>query len=331
MPWRHRVSTAEAGGRLDRFLETRLDGLSRSQIKKLADQGLLLVDGTPVKAGHPLKAGETIEVSVPPPPEPTPVPEAIPLVVVYEDDAVLVVDKPAGMSVHPGAGRPRGTLVNALLGRGTPLSGLGAPIRPGIVHRLDRGTSGLLVVAKTDCAHERLSKALARREVGRRYWAIVWGRPDPERGRISAALGRSRADRRRMRVVARGGREAATRYQALWSDGTVSALALALETGRTHQIRVHLKHLGHPVFGDPDYGGRAGRHGAVPADALERVRAALAVLQRQALHAATLSFCHPVTGARLAFASEPPEDLKEAAARLGLPPSALSVNAMEEP
>jgi 23S rRNA pseudouridine1911/1915/1917 synthase len=330
MPWRHRATTADAGERLDRFLEARLGGLSRSQIKRLADQGLLLVNGAPVKAGHPLKAGETIEVTVPPPIEPTPVPEAIPLVVVYEDDALLVVDKPAGMSVHPGAGRSRGTLVNALLGRGTPLSGLGAPIRPGIVHRLDQGTSGLLVVAKTDLAHEKLSKALARREVGRRYWALVWGRPEPERGRISAALGRSRADRRRMRVVDRGGREAATRYGVLWSDAVVSALALALETGRTHQIRVHLRHIGHPVFGDPDYGGRAGRGRAIPGDAGARVRAALGVLSRQALHAATLSFRHPVTGALLGFESEPAADLKESAALLGLPPAALSVSAMEE-
>jgi len=332
--WRHRVTTAEAGERLDRVLALRLaeadPGLTRSRIKRLVAKGRVRVDGTAVKAGHALKAGERVEVEVPPPPAVAPEPEAIPLTIVYEDEAVAVVDKPAGMVVHPGAGRSRGTLVNALLGRGMPLSTVGAPFRPGIVHRLDKGTSGLLVVAKTDLAHRRLSEALGAREVGRRYWALVWGAPEAETGRITGSLARSRADRRRMRVVRTGGREAATRYRVRWSGNGVSAVVLALETGRTHQIRAHLKHRGWPVFGDPEYGGRSARGFAPSAEERARIRAALGVLDRQALHAALLAFRHPVTGARLEFKSDLTDDIRRAAGLLGVPPEATTVGSKEE-
>ncbi len=328
--WRRRATTAEAGERLDRFVHAGLGDLTRSQIKKLVDRGLVTVNGAPAKAGHLLRDGETVEVEIPPPPAIVPGPEDIPLDVVYEDDALAVVDKPAGMTVHPGAGRTRGTLVSALLGRGMELSTLGAPLRPGIVHRLDKGTSGLLVVAKTDAAHTALSRALAAREVERRYWALVWGAPAPEIGRITGALARSRADRRRMRVVTRGGREAATRYRVRWSGHGVSALALALETGRTHQIRAHFKHLGHPVFGDPEYGGRQRRaSGLAPAER-DRARAALARLARQALHAATLAFRHPVDGRRMMFESRLPDDIAEAVRILEVPPEATTVGAKED-
>jgi 23S rRNA pseudouridine1911/1915/1917 synthase len=332
--WRHRVTTAEAGERLDRLLALRLaealPDLTRSRIKRLVEAGRVTVDGTPVKAGHPVRAGERVEVEVPPPPAAVPEPEEIPLDVVFEDDAVVVVDKPAGMVVHPGAGRSRGTLVNALLGRGTSLSAVGAPFRPGIVHRLDKGTSGLLVVAKTDAAHRRLAAALAAREVKRRYWAMVWGAPTPETGRITGSLARSRADRRRMRVVGSGGREAVTRYRVRWSGNGVSVLVLALETGRTHQIRAHLKHRGYPVFGDPEYGGRSARGFAPPAPERSRIRAALGALDRQALHAALLAFRHPVTGAPMEFTSPLAEDIGRAAALLGVPPEATTVGSKEE-
>jgi 23S rRNA pseudouridine1911/1915/1917 synthase len=316
------VTKPEAGGRLDRFLQHYLPDLTRSQIKRLVTQDLVRVNGAPAKAGHPLRPGETLEVTIPDPVPVTPGPEAIPIEVVYEDEGLLVVDKPPGMIVHPGAGRPEGTLVNALLGRGTLLSPLGAPLRPGIVHRLDKGTSGLLVVAKTEPVHRELSRALAAREVDRRYWALIWGAPEAKSGRITGALARSRADRRRMQVVGRGGREAATRYEVLWSGGGVSAVVLVLETGRTHQIRAHFKYLGHPVFGDPEYGGRTRRAQALPPGHRDRARRALAVLPRQALHAGILGFRHPLTGKRLVFDSTLPEDVRSAAEEFGVPAAA---------
>ena len=328
--WCRRVTTAEAGERLDRFVHRGLPDLTRSQVKRLVDRGLVTVDGVPAKAGHGVRDGEMVEAAVPPPPAVIPGPEAIPLTVIYEDEAVAVVDKPAGMTVHPGAGQTQGTLVSALLGLGMALSGLGAPLRPGIVHRLDKGTSGLLVVAKTDAAHHELSRALAAREVQRRYWALVWGAPTPETGRITGALARSRSDRRRMQVVERGGREAATRYVVRWSGHGVSVVALTLETGRTHQIRAHFKHRGYPVFGDPEYGGRVRRAGALPPADRDRARAALARLERQALHAATLAFRHPVSGEALTFESSLPEDIEEAARILGVPSLATVVGAKED-
>lgn len=317
--WRHQATAGDRGERLDRVIERLVPELTRSRIKRLIDEGRILVDGVARKAGHPLREGETIDVEIPPPPVATLEPETIPVAVVYEDDHILVVDKPAGLSVHPGAGRDRGTLVNALMGRGTTLSGVGAPLRPGIVHRLDKDTSGLLVVAKTDLAHRILSRDLAARRVERRYWTLVWGRPDPEHGTVDAPVGRSRKDRRRMRVQNRGGRTAVTRYRSLWTDGRVTALWIALETGRTHQIRVHLRYRGTPVFGDPIYGGRSRRGAEVAGEDRRRVREALAALERQALHAAALRFDHPLTGSRLTFHSPLPEDIRGAARRLGVP------------
>jgi 23S rRNA pseudouridine1911/1915/1917 synthase len=222
--------------------------------------------------------------------------------------------------VHPGAGNATGTLVSALLGRGIALSPLGAPARPGIVHRLDKGTSGLLVVAKTAPAHLQLARALASREIARRYWALVWGAPAEDRGRIDRPLARSRSDRRRMRVVAEGGRSAATRWDVLWRGGGVSALALTLETGRTHQIRAHLTHRGNPVFGDPEYGGR-GTAGLAEPDRVQ-ARRALALLPRQALHAGRLELSHPATGRRMSFTSPLPEDIEGAADVMAVPPEA---------
>jgi len=332
--WRHRVTRAEAGVRLDRFLEGRLaleTGLghfTRSQVKRLVDQGLVRVEGRAVKAGHPLRSGEVLEVDFPRAPAPL-APEDRPFEIVHEDEGLLVIMKPAGLAVHPGAGRPGGTLVNALLARNIPLSPIGAPMRPGIVHRLDLGTSGLLLVAKDPAVHLALSAALARREITRRYWALLWGRISAAEGSISGALARSRSDRRRMQVVTRGGREAVTHYRVLWSSEAWTAVDLRLETGRTHQIRAHWKHLGHPVFGDPDYGGRGSRLAGLRVSARESAKAALEILDRQALHAGFLAFLHPQTGRRLVFTSNLPEDMHSAAARLGIPSPARSLGASE--
>jgi len=333
--WHHRVTRAEAGVRLDRFLESRLnlDGglgvFTRSQVKRLVDQGRVQVDGRPAKAGHPLKTGDVLLVQVPPPPILSLEPEDHPFEIVHEDAGLLVIMKPAGLAVHPGAGRPGGTLVNALVARNIPLSPIGAPLRPGIVHRLDLGTSGLLVVAKDPAVQLALSAALARREITRRYWALLWGRISTAEGSISGALARSRTDRRRMRVVARGGREAVTHYRVLWSGEAWTAVDLRLETGRTHQIRAHWKHLGHPVFGDPDYGGRGSRLAGLRASARGPAREALEILDRQALHAGFLAFIHPQTGRRLVFTSNLPKDMDSAAVRLGIPSRARSLGATE--
>lgn len=330
--WRHRVRKPEAGGRLDRFLDSSLPGLSRSQVKRLVDRGLVQVDGNAVKAGHALREGETVTVQIPEPiPGDGPRPESIPFRVVFEDESLLVVDKPPGLVVHPGAGTRTGTLVNGLLGRGTTLSGLGAPDRPGIVHRLDKGTSGLLVVAKTDDVHRALAEDLAARRVSRRYLALVWGTPDPPRGTISRPLARSRADRRRMRVVSAGGRDAVTHYAVLGTWSGISAVRLTLGTGRTHQIRAHFKSLGHAVFGDPEYGGRPRSAPQRLREERDRIRTALDRLARQALHAAALSFRHPGSGARLSFTSAAPEDMEGAAQALGIPPRTLVAPDTEDP
>jgi len=327
--WRHQAEESETGRRLDQVLTEALPELTRSQIKRLCVAGLVIVNDIPVKAGHPLREGENILVRIPPPPEITPEPEDIPLNVVFEDEHLLVIDKPAGLSVHPGAGRHCGTLVNALLGRGTTLSPLGAPVRPGIVHRLDKNTSGLMVVAKTEAAHRVLSEDLAERVMTRRYWALVWGVPHPREDLIDANLARSRSDRRRMRVVHGRGKPARTQYRVISGGQPASAVALQLETGRTHQIRAHFRHLGHPVFGDPDYGGRGRRAEAWPGEIRRLAQKALDRIDRQALHAVRLGFRHPVTGEPMSWESPLPEDIAGAAAILRVPSSALTLASQE--
>jgi 23S rRNA pseudouridine1911/1915/1917 synthase len=326
----HRLhpTPVEAGRRLDHYLDEVLDQYTRSRIKRLIVEGLVTVDGQTVKAGHPLKGGETVDVSVPPAVAPTPEPEQLNIRVIFEDDHLLVVNKRAGMSVHPGAGRSKGTLVNALLGRKTALSPIGGPVRPGIIHRLDKDTSGLLVVAKDEKSHYALSEDLAKRLVQRRYWALLWGTLSPASGMIEAPLARSRTDRRKMRVVSGGGKEARTRYRVAWQSRDLSVARIALDTGRTHQIRVHLKHLGNPVFGDPDYGGR----GRLRGGAAERAKIiqALGILKRQALHACVLGFKHPVNGEELLFHSAPDEDIAKAARVLDVPQEQLSPGSLED-
>jgi 23S rRNA pseudouridine1911/1915/1917 synthase len=300
------VPAANAGQRLDRFLTERLPGFTRSAVRRLIAAGRVHVDGRRApKPGLDLRRAARLEVVLPADEGSSPEPESIPLRVVHEDEHLLVIDKPAGLVVHPGHGRRRGTLVNALLARRTPLSRRGSPDRPGIVHRLDAGTSGLLVVAKTDAAYDALTAAFARRRVEKRYLAVVWGRVSPPSGTIDRPLGRSRSNPLKMAVAGRAGRAALSRYETLERLAGFALLAVRPETGRTHQIRVHLQSIGHPIVGDPRYGGRQWRGVLDPAR-----RNALRRFERLALHAAELSFDHPATGRRLRLAAPLPEELE---------------------
>jgi len=292
------VSRADAGQRLDVFL-ARVSGLTRARVQHLIADAHVLVGGNSQKARHRVSAGERIRLCIPPATPLALVPEAIPLDILYEDDDLIVLNKPPGMVVHPGAGRSAGTLVHALLAHCPTLPGIGGVERPGIVHRLDRDTSGVLVVAKTDAAHQSLSRQFNGRTVRKRYLAVVHGEVRQEAGRIEAPIGRREHDRKRM-GIRENGREARTGYQVLRRLGGASVLALALETGRTHQIRVHLSHIGHPVVGDQVYGGRRERRRTMT----DERRA-----ERQMLHAWRLGFQHPRTGAWLEFTAPVPEDI----------------------
>jgi len=318
---------AERGGeRLDRFLaaEAAAAGanLSRTRLKSLIEAGEVSVDGATVTdASQPVRCGQIVGLRTPAPIDPTPLGEHIPLAVVYEDADLLVIDKPAGLVVHPAAGHETGTLVNALIAHcGASLSGIGGVRRPGIVHRLDKDTSGLLVVAKTDAAHQGLAKTFADHGktlgLAREYLAFVWGVPARPSGVIDAPLGRHAVDREKIAIVpAARGRHAVTHWSLVESFGAeASLIACRLETGRTHQIRVHMAHIGHPLLGDPVYGkgfkSKAAR--LMPA-----ARARLEALSRQALHAAALGFQHPLTGAAMRFESALPRDLQDLRAALG--------------
>jgi len=278
------VSSETAGERLDRWLATQLPGVSRARLKTLIDAGLVRVDGAPRKAAHHVATGERVEVEIPPLPPETLEPEPIALTVMHEDEHVLVLDKPTGMVVHPGAGHARGTLAAAVLAHAPGTAGVGGPRRPGVVHRLDKDTSGLLVIAKTAAAYESLTAQLLARTVRRVYHTVVHGRVAGAEGIVDQAIGRHPHDRTRMAVRPVGrGRRAVTRWRVLERFADFTYLEARLETGRTHQIRVHLSHLGHPVAGDSVYGGRRRAPLPVPMEGL-------------ALHAAALAFLHPASG-----------------------------------
>jgi 23S rRNA pseudouridine1911/1915/1917 synthase len=313
----HEVPRESAGERLDRFLvATTGDAcLSRTRLKGLIESGHVRIDGRPAtEPSLALRAGQVVSLDVPEAADPVPRGEPIPLAVVYEDEHLLVIDKPAGLVVHPAAGHDSGTLVNALIAHcGSSLSGIGGVRRPGIVHRLDKDTSGLLVVAKTDAAHQGLARLFADHgrtlELERTYLAFCWGIPDRATGTIEAALGRHARDREKIAVVsAAKGRYAATHWRVVERFETgVSLVACRLETGRTHQIRVHMAHIGHALVGDPVY---AKGFKSKASKLTPPARVALAELSRQALHAAVLGFEHPVTGAPMRFESPLPPDLE---------------------
>ncbi len=294
------------GERLDKAL-AQATGLSRERVKALMAEGRVTLDGVPAtQASAKSSDGARFRIDVPPPAPLDATPQDIPLAIVFEDEHLIVVDKPAGLVVHPAAGNPDGTLVNALLHhcRGR-LSGIGGVARPGIVHRIDKDTSGLLVVAKSDAAHEGLARQFADHSIERAYLAVCNGHPQPPRGTIEGRIGRSDANRKKMALLAKDssrGKHAVTHYMTMERLNGCALVECRLETGRTHQVRVHLASIGHALLGDPLYG----RANSQVRPILQRLG-----FHRQALHAAVLGFIHPVTGDRLRFASDLPPDMKE--------------------
>jgi len=307
------ASPAHAGVRADRFLADAIGGTSRSRVKTLMLSGQVSRDGVPLlDPAEPVRAGSLYSVCRPPTKAARPEPEAMQLAILHEDDDLIVLDKPPGLVVHPAPGNEAGTLVNALLAHcGDRLPGIGSERRPGIVHRLDKDTSGVMVVAKTEAALAALSADFAARRIERSYLALCWGLLSPGTGSLEGPIGRDPRDRKRMTVVARGGKPALTHYRTLEVlHGAVSRVECRLATGRTHQIRVHLSQSGHPIVGDPVYLRRipaASRLLAPPA------RRAALDFPRQALHAATLGFVHPRLGTRLSFSTQPPADFRDLA------------------
>lgn len=294
------VFVVEVGGiRLDRWLAQHAPGgLSRSRLQALITQGYVQVNGQPAEPAYKVRPGDRIVLTVPPPEPVALVPRPLPLRILYEDADILVVDKPPGMPVHPGPGHAQDTLVNALLAQVKNLSGIGGALRPGIVHRLDKDTSGLLLVAKNDTAHQALAHQIQERRLHKGYLALVWGVPYPPEGTVDAPIARSPRDRKRMAVVP-GGRPARTRYRVVRPFGECALVEVWPETGRTHQVRVHMQAIGHPLVGDPLYSRRRTH-----------------LLGRQFLHAAILGFAHPRTGEWMTFHSPLPADLQRVVAAL---------------
>jgi 23S rRNA pseudouridine1911/1915/1917 synthase len=303
-----RVGSDVAGERLDRFLAVALAGFSRSRLKNLVESGQVSLGGATVTdPAMRVKPGQIFTLAVPPPETASPEPQAMELDIRFEDEHLLVLDKPAGLVVHPAPGNPDRTLVNALLAHcGESLAGIGGVKRPGIVHRLDKDTSGLMVVAKNDAAHRALARDFAAHAVTRAYQAVVWGVPQPRSGEISGRIGRNPRDRKKMAVVSSRGKPATTRYKVMKAFGAKAALVeCRLATGRTHQIRVHMTAKGHPLIGDPTYG----RQSQSRLDALPEKARKAAALGRQALHAYLLGFHHPASGEYLEFRSRLPNDI----------------------
>lgn len=306
------VSLQQSPMRLDRYLVCQGLNISRNRIQRLIGSGLVKVNDHQVAVSYLVKPGDRLDINLGAVPVRRARPEAedIPLEIVFEDQHLMVVNKPAGMVVHPAAGNYQGTLVNALIHHTRQLSAVNSGERPGILHRLDKDTSGLLLVAKTDQAHNSLAVQLEARKIVRRYQALVWGTMKESSGYIDAPIGRSAFDRKKMDISSIRGRKAVTHYKMLGEYKIISRLELKLETGRTHQIRVHLKHLGHPVVGDGTYGGTGKPVVAKFArNDVALAEQALSIMKRQALHAAVLGFKHPISGEYLEFSSPLPEDM----------------------
>ena len=282
------------GERLDVFLARMDETLSRSRVQRLIADGHVMVDGKTPKASQRLSEGATVAVEIPEPEATDILPEKIPLDILYEDEDVIVVNKARGMVVHPAAGVSRGTLVNALLAHCKDLSGINGALRPGIVHRLDKDTSGVMIAAKNDAAHRSLAEQIQQKTAKRVYWAILTGNIAEEEGVIHGAIGRNPKDRQKMAVVRENGKDATTKFRVLERFGTYTLVECRLMTGRTHQIRVHMAYIGHPVVGDPKYGAKK-----CPFS-----------IEGQALHSKTLMFTHPRTGERMEFEAPLPEDMQ---------------------
>lgn len=301
--------------RIDKYLSVRLESTSRTRIQNAANAGNILVNSNPVKPNYKVKPGDIVQIVLPAPPRDIElIPQDIPLNIVYEDDDVVVVNKEPGMVVHPAYGNYSGTLVNALMWhfKDLPLFQTGE-LRPGLVHRIDKNTSGILVIAKNELSLNRLSKQFFDRTTSRKYIALVWGKPEPSEGTITGHVGRNIRDRKIMQVFTDGivGKAAITHYKVLEDFGYVSIVECKLETGRTHQIRVHFSHIRHPLFNDGEYGGDQILKGTTFTKYQQFVKNCFKILPRQALHAKSLSFDHPVTGRRLSFDSELPDDMRQ--------------------
>jgi 23S rRNA pseudouridine1911/1915/1917 synthase len=303
----------QRGARLDQALAAALPDLSRAALQRLMRQGGVLVNGAPGRASYRVRGSEQVRIDLPVPVPSTLQPEAIPLDVLHEDGAIIVLNKPAGMTVHPGAGAHAGTLVHALLHHCKDLSGVGGVERPGIVHRLDRDTTGVILVAKNDAAHRSLAAQFKARSVAKEYEAVVWGAPRAARGIVEGAIGRHPTARVRM-TIRPDGRAARSGWQVLEPLGPLTLLQLRPETGRTHQLRVHLSSIGHPIVGDRLYGGRRSASGLPPA-----VRELLAFYRGLALHARSLAFDHPQTGERMRITAPLPTELADLIAGLRPP------------
>ena len=313
--YRFKADPGQSPLRIDKFLSDRLDNTSRTRIQNAANAGNILVNNNTVKPNYKVKPGDIVQVVLPTPPrEIELIPENIQLNIIYEDDDVLVVNKEPGMVVHPAYGNYTGTLVNALMWhfRDLPLFNTGES-RPGLVHRLDKNTSGILVIAKNEFALNRLSKQFFERTTDRRYNALVWGTPYPLEGTITGKVGRNIKNRKIMQVFKDGseGKTAITHYKVIEDLGYISLIECKLETGRTHQIRVHFSHLKHPVFNDEEYGGDQILKGTTFTKYQQFIKNCFKILPRQALHAKSLAFDHPVTGKRLSFDSNLPDDMQQ--------------------
>ena len=313
--------------RIDLFLTNHIENATRTKIQKLIKEGFVLVNGKTVKPNYKIMGGEIIDVRIPVTPRPDKIEaEDIPIEIVYEDEYLLIVNKPAGMVVHPALGHSTGTLVNALLNHTSKLSDGGNEGRPGIVHRIDKDTSGLLLIAKDEWTHSQLSKQFAAHTLKREYQAVVWGLFKVPKGEIVSNLVRSKKDRKLFTTSETDGKFAHTNYEVLEEFEFASLLKLNLKTGRTHQIRVHLSSTGHPIFGDPNYGGRRIVYGGDLAKLKARVNNLLEIMTRQALHAKTLGFYHPMLKKDLFFSSDLPEDMKLLIEKLRLPRETTGIN-----